>query len=285
MQVFEEAQRNQLVTEVDIQTQVALDNYQVQLSDIANPTQSQDNVVIDRHGEFLPHWNESLDFDTWIKMSMEVAGKCGLVIHGNGGLMSVSNGDNIFELFDDFNDDSIDTSIWNISETPTESNGVITLTDAEILYSKTTFGVGYALRTRAIITTSSGTPWFGFRDQDITPVIEVISNLQTSGKLAGRCYETGASYTADLCNINEWHIFDIARLTDKGIFHIDDGLANEVTTQVTEDSLPVEYRAYSDNEIKGDWILIRKYVETEPTVQIGTPKNIAAVLKSLGRAG
>ena len=101
MSVYEEVKRNQLVTEVDIQTQAGLDDYQVQLSDISNPTASQDNAVISG-GEFLPHWNESLDFDAWVKMNIEVAGKRLLVLSGNSNLNSVSDGEEVFDFFDTF---------------------------------------------------------------------------------------------------------------------------------------------------------------------------------------
>ena len=126
MGVYVEAQHNQLVTEFDIQSQAELEDHQVQLADVDNPTQAQDNLVIGGDGVVIPHWNESVDFDTWVKIHIENAGRRVLMIHGNDGLIGVSSIDDTMIFGDDFSDDLSkwegNTSIAAISD------GILTIT-------------------------------------------------------------------------------------------------------------------------------------------------------------
>ena len=107
MQTFKEVRRHQLVTEFDVQSQSELTDYQVKLDNVENITQAQDNLIVGVDGEQFPHWNESLDFDTWIKINIGISGRRGLLIHGNSGLNSGNDGDNTtFRFTADFQDES-----------------------------------------------------------------------------------------------------------------------------------------------------------------------------------
>lgn len=295
MQVFEEVKRNQLVTEVDIQTQVALDDYQVQLSDIANPTQSQDNVVIDRNGEFLPHWNESLDFDTWIKMSMEVAGKRILMLRGNSSISSVSSGDSVFINFDGF-EDALQgdwTTVFTPMNYAATGDYYSGLQSMQVGASGDRGGGkwGVAFEENVVIS-------FMWKRTSTNPLKLIGGDASTTiyviwtGDLLQ--YYDGAqqgSYSLPLAT--GWN-----KITIKDI----DFVANTYDICVGDDETIVyndiemwSSSAYDDfieffnDDTVGfgyvDNIYARKYTTTEPKVTVGASKNIAAALKSLGRAG
>ena len=296
MQVFEEVKRNQLVTEVDIQTQVALDDYQMHLSDIANPTQSQDNVVIDRHGEFLPHWNESLDFDTWVKMSMEIAGKKLLMIHGGVELSSGSNITDAMIFGDDFLSTLDYTSKWvsNAQASYSTSNGNLEVQDQDEVYnnclnSQNNFSNGYIIETR--FKASGSTPcelYIQSEASKATNTVNDIIRIRLADSLItgiGGVYDTGINGVD-----GTWYrgLLKIPASGDAGAYIYSD---NGQTLHTSKTGTPATRTGYifihqRPNSLGYvDWIFVRKHTTTEPTYTIGTPKNILITLKSLGRAG
>lgn len=299
MQVFEEAKRNQLVTEVDIQTQVALDDYQVQLSDIANPTQSQDNAVIDRFGEFLPHWNESLDFDTWVKMSMEVAGKRLLILHGNSNVSSVNSGDDTFIKFDDFEDNSFDTSKWSKAgdaSSVTESTGNLKLARYAdynpIVYSDDVFGTDIIMEWTS--KCSIGSYLMGFSDfitvgQNPLNNGDVLiiqpytaSNIQYTNAISGTRTNVEITPTVD----TNYHDYKIVRNGSTNAKYYYDDAETIISGNLPTSNLRMYFTvSCAGITLEIEIVKIRKYTAIEPTIQISTQKNISIALKAFGRAG
>ena len=159
MQTFEELQRHQLVTEFDIQSQAELEGYQVKLDNVDNPTQAQDNLVVGVNGESLPHWNESVDFDAWIKIQIEASGKRGLLIHGNSGLSSGISISDTMEWGDDFTTDLskwiMDTEHASIVDNILEHNRTAEGSWAT-LKSNETFDDNVIMEMRAFLTDAAG---------------------------------------------------------------------------------------------------------------------------------
>jgi hypothetical protein len=267
MQVFEEVQRNQLVTEVDVQTQVVLDDYQVRLSDVNNPTKSQDNVVIDRFGEFLPHWNETLDFDTWVKMSMELAGKKLLMFHSNHVLDNESSGEDTFIQWH-----GVATADYHGSNVQTvpfifENRIKRTVSNAQFI-----FGVS---NTVAPLTTAD--------DNAMIYQLDDAANFYSRVTNEGTSSNTLPAYT---WNLNQYYKTKIIAESSSSIkFYDEDGTLQVThTTNIPDEAMGLNVDTYQGTWEQA-WAFIRKYTATEPTYIIGAPKNIATALKSLGRAG
>ena len=70
------------------------------------------------NGAICPYWIESSDSSSatiWVKVPSIPAGDTILYLYyGNPNATSVSNGDNTFVFFDDFNDNSLNTSKWTV---------------------------------------------------------------------------------------------------------------------------------------------------------------------------
>lgn len=266
MQVFEEAQRNQLVTEIDIQTQVALDDYQVQLSNITNPTQSQDNVVIDRYGEFLPHWNESLDFDTWVKISMGVAGKRLLMLRGNSSVSSNSNGDNVFIQYkspssSNYLESAIiavpyvwEGNIWRGSSTSQVKFGVSNVADPYDAAADSTF----------LFYDDAGNWLYGYTNNDGSRT----NNNAATSWIDNQRYKVKIVAAPSLITYS--------RETGSLSFTINSNIPDESGGLV---------QSIAQGSGGHDWAFIRNYTAVEPIVTVYTEQNIAVALKSLGRAG
>lgn len=307
MSVYEEVQRNQLVTEVDIQSQETADDYQVKISNISNPTTSQDNVVIS-DGEFLPHWNESLDFDTWVKMRIENSGRRVLMIHGDSVVNNASNPHDTFIFYDDFEDytgnDLTEFGRWTLDNV---GSPTFTISSAKAsVYVDATSEKGYAvgninvgsdtiLEMNMNLISSGG--YYGeagyaaaYADPDHSDVI-CFADLTVSQTQIG--YYTGKAWAESNVygeTVSGYKDYKIIREPAKVRWYINNVLKRTATdtTYIPVIDLPIMFgNTYGNaagyfymNTVKS-----RKYLAVEPTYVSGVEKNISVALQSLGRAG
>ena len=265
MQIVEEVGRHQLVTEFDVQSQSELTDYQVQLENVGNPTQAQDNLVVGVDGESLSHWNESLDFDTWVEIDIATSGKRGLLIHGNDGLRSENSGD---DTFIQYHGDT--TSIFTdtpIQVPPLIVNGRFSWTPP-ISTQNTFWGV-----------VGSG----GFADE----AADINHRINTEIFRSVTFNETSASGTTVIGAASSDSVYEIVLNGTNAKFYRDGTLhsTHSDATVPTGDLLGLFWGAKNVGDARLHWSFIRKYTAIEPSVQIGTPKNISTALKSFGRAG
>ena len=312
MQTFEELQRYQLVTEFEVQSQTELTDYQVQLENADNPTQAQDNLIVDTYGESLPHWNESLDFDTWVKMNIEVSGKRGLLIHGNDGLSNGSSGIDTYHAWFDgdstgwtevdpnghisFTNNRLEFTNLNRDETAYVYKQINGVDEFEILFdSQITAQVDAWLLVYSSLSDVIGDPWiqtssvFCNRDSIQAYSVTRISGSTTAAELI----------VSDETNILYYKVYVVnGELVTK--VYSDSARTSQisVTSDTTISGLTVSELYYlnllSSHDVgvsekyASGWIdnfRMRKLTSTEPGVKIGTPKNISTALKSFGRAG
>lgn len=293
MSVYEEVKRNQLVTEVDIQTQAGLDDYQVQLSDISNPTASQDNAVISG-GEFLPHWNESLDFDAWVKMNIEVAGKRLLVLSGNSNLNSVSDGEEVFDFFDTFT--SLDWATkWSSASQASYSaaNNRLRLADIDAttnhIVTQNTYS-NFVLTLKAQSDNTLSSLYCFFHPTTTWSAAGEGAIVYNNTGLNCRAYINGANNLETIVeDLNDDYTFNLT-IPSSGnatseILYTDGSQLNINTGTPANTSGYISLLEWQGNYSYVDYLYLRQYASVEPTVHFGTPKNIAVALKSLGRIG
>ena len=291
MQTFEELQRHQLVTEFGIQSQSELEDYQVKLDNVDNPTQAQDNLVVGVDGESLSHWNESVDFDTWVKMNIATSGERGLLIHGNSGLDGVSSITTTMIAGDTFDTDQLgsywlgDTGLFTVSGGKLTENDDNTWnniyhqidlvnSDDWIVYVKTTtpnnidswMGVAVMDNAGAVFADNHATTWWqsygsGVHRFEVTPESSQQTTMADNTEYEIELIKSGTTY---------------ATYRDGGL------LFDDVVTEFAATYLQI-FGFDGGSEI--NLIYVRKYIATEPTVKIGTPKNISTALKLFGRAG
>ena len=265
MRTFEELKRHQLVTEFNIQSQSELEDYQVKLDDVSNPTQAQDNLVVGVNGESLSHWNESVDFDTWVKMNIGVSGKRGLLIHGNGGLNGGSSGDGTFiQHHGDATSDYLDALVQDV---PLVYEGYHKMTSAS-----TQIYMGVSNNANMI------TP-----DSALYRILFSHENTQYSNA-ANDSTRTWESSTLDLDVDTHYRTKIIAESPSSVKFYIDEDYIDTITINIPNEQLGLSVDT-NLGTFSQEWAFIRKYTATEPTYTIGAPKNISTALKSFGRAG
>ena len=223
------------------------------------------------------------------------------VYYGNAGASTTSDGDNTFQLFDDFPGSSLDTTTkWSIGTgTPAVSGGTLTLNDDEI-YSQSTFtdlAFYYYAQADAescvsFMRADAANPDFahaygfhGFYDdngwahciaKDDSDEADSASVLTENTYYYWRCFVEGSSSVA-----LEFYRDTALDTNDTSITHTD---SSSVKT-----SGHLGMRAWSSNrESDWDWIFGRKYCDPEPTYtswgseETETPA-VSVVPKSLRR--
>ncbi|MEM6522152.1 MAG: DUF2341 domain-containing protein [Bacteroidota bacterium] len=148
--------------EIDNSAGPLLTNYQVEVTlntetlilDGKMQIDGDDIRVLDQGGSALAYWVEEESFNTdqskiWIKVPTLAAGASLTVyiFYGNDGVGSLSNGENVFELFDDFNDVAIDGSTWTTCGTPSTNSGQLVLNSGDYLVSQTAFPMPHIIET------------------------------------------------------------------------------------------------------------------------------------------
>jgi len=232
----------------------------------------------------LPYWIESKtdgqNMTVWVNVSDDLSSDDVSIFHyyGNSEATDASSGDDTFILFDDFNGVSLDTDKWNIGAsdgTISFDNSILKLQGNAGSYryyitSKTAYSNAYAFRFRALVETTAASA-------QITQIglYNFISNAQAQIKSYSG---TPLASTFDgLGNKDErvistdyfdtWQTYDImktdtvAKYYSDGNIIIDDGDNNPDGGSQNI----LLYCRDSEYDLYSDWVVIRKFVATEPS--------------------
>jgi hypothetical protein len=229
-------------------------------------------------------WVESSSSATaniWVEVDSIAEGTTTIYLYySNSSATSISDGTTVFDLFDHFDAASIDTVMWAGDTASTSLSGSIcTLaTAAKKVYSSSTFGVNYSLRMRAradqLGSTSANQRQWGW-GVPATPIVNIFAvDGDYLGKYEYACYVTGWTY-GDLGNSysGTYAIWEIKRnSTTNSQFEINGSNVRTESSQQITGSQPVYFRVVGANSptILIDWIAVRKFTGSSPTVTWGT---------------
>jgi len=244
--------------------------------------------LVDGNATLLSYWIESITGTTpnqvanvWVKFDyIDTVDTTFYMYYNNPNATAGSNGDNTFPFFDDFNDSSLDTNKWTNLNGSVEGAGSVVVTATGLssfgIIGKTGFEANHIYRARVKPKHYNNTSYLescGFSDN----TTQIIGQTKTyfchvtaansakhinlnNGSLVASAITGGAS--ADVYTISEI----IRNSSTNVIYKLDD--ANQVTigTYVPTVILYPSLTAYSNGSIiEADWILVRKYLSTEPT--------------------
>jgi len=221
------------------------------------------------------YWIESYDSSSaviWVKIPSLALGKTYLYLqYGNLSATSLSSGTDTFDFFDDFSGPTLDSK-WHVLNLQPYSitDGVITISGADNtsqrIYSDTTFGIGYAIRSKSSFSAIASNSDFGF-----------------SKSAWGEDFATFAAKTSDPCMIGNdgtgaWGGGTVT--LDEGIHEIqrvssvltryykDSSLLYSMTNSfyISTSSLELSFVQYTSGTSQShDWFIVRKVMENEPT--------------------
>ena len=285
-------------------------DFQVLIDDIDTSDTSkflgscQDIRFTSVNGESIDYWIESgcgtASTDIWIKVSSVPAGTSTIYMYyGNPNVSAVQSGTNTFEFFDDFDGSAVDTSKWSVYVgSPTVASSLVSFdssTDSGIKSLNTSWlGNGsYSLETRQRVVSGSNTFNFGVSDGfdggEPNSDDEDLQLCLTCGNIEWRFRDYNevnyCSLTKDTENV--WRITKIAYINGTSALakNLADTRSSETKTCFTSTNLPtmtgfntIHFRSASKTA-DVDWIFVRKYVSTEPTVAMQSEE------KGLGPVG
>ncbi len=247
------------------------------------------------NGTTVPYWIEKWDYTNqqavvWIKVP-EIPSNGQTVVYmyyGNGAAASESNGDAVFEFFDDFDGTSLNTTKWTASGSVSVANGEVTLTGTSTadayIYSVQTFAQGAVLeaRARATYLNTYGLVGEGFVSSDVSNAASAQA-YKPDGYYRVNSKSAGTATTAltDLAIDSSYHIFTVIWTTSEVTVIVDDTHTASVTdtTYIPTVSMPIRMRARggvstATSTLDVDWVFVRKYAAQDPAVSIGSEEQI-----------
>ena len=232
----------------------------------------------------LNYWIESYTASTsavvWVKVpSISTSGTTIYMYYGNSAASTASSGDNTFEFFDDFNSGtSVDTNKWTVNSGQTNSitSGILKVLGAndtnDNIVSKSTFGIGYAVRSLSQFANRSTTNFWGFGDMTDGAVYSDSASQKTYTSKSGTSIGDGTTVTAGI-----YYIYEVMRIaTDSTQYYIDNAWWCSVpnSSYITTASLPIKMREYSNGYYQNhNWLLVRKIVASEPINTINSEES------------
>jgi len=271
-----------------------LENYQVLIEINTEELISQGKMRSDcgdirfalGNGTLLNYWIEdgcdSNETKIWVKIpEIPASGTKEIYMYyGNSLAESESNGDAVFEFFDDFNRADINMTKWLVTITGSASyslaDGVLTLSggsaqgDIIKVKSQTTFDRPIIERVK--VRMSNPMNWGLFDSSD-----SIRNWYRTSdGKWYMGVTVAGTSYLVAIGSFEEqyFHVGEIVWAVDGTELYCDGALK---ASQANTPSVPLSIRFtawyYSttgpSGSVEVDWILVRKYTSPEPTYTLG----------------
>jgi len=230
----------------------------------------------------LDYWMESkVDSDNavfWVEVADDLSTNpvTIYIYYGNATATTTSNGANTFLFFDDFLGTDIDTTKWSVSShtgTRTVSNSILTLTGGEsqneLYVSIPTFGLNCMCEMKANFVSSDGSSYtvillYG------TYVCARIGEWSRAGWGTTLQWEkTDISATThgtlNAGGYNAWYIYSSVRLSGSAKYFVNRNLVSTQTANWAAGNSQIELLSSFGSQLSVDWVLVRKYVDPEPS--------------------
>jgi hypothetical protein len=266
-----------------------LENYQISVNvdyDGHMKTDFSDLRFVDGTAQ-LSYWIENYDqgksAHVWIKIP-SISGngtKTLWMYYSNPSATSVSNVDNTFIFFDNF--DTLNTRKWTTTSLASVSNSVLQLQPNGIygayVITSAMYGPNVAIRSRVNFVNEGG--WYEEQQVGVCDgpgeyttgdnVISAIIHWQYGQNLR-TISASKETLTPSLIQWpGEWRVFELTWLPSEVDLKVNDSLSATSTTNISTAKLnaKIVYQQYGTGIMKVDWYLIREYTSPEPSVSVG----------------
>lgn len=243
--------------------------------------------ITDVNGKVLAHWIETgtnacntTTTAIWTKApSISTTGTTVFVYYGNPSATSTQNGDNVFLFFDDFSGSAINTNKWTIDDSTGFSVGSGELTGTNTtgrIRSTTSFSTPFLMASRNIVTAmaSNGHETLGTYISSSDAFGGFLPHSDTSGYT--RIDSSWTNFNPSPITFSSYHVDKVYGANGTSMYVKMEQGANSYTggpytNTVSNEPIALGRRydecctAQSYNA-RWDWIYVRKYAATEPSV-------------------
>ncbi len=198
------------------------------------------------------------------------------VNYGNGGAVSKSDGTKVFTFFDDFKGSALNTAVWNAwGAGITVSNSILQLLNTSTscyIESKDTYPVNSFVEMRVQKQSGQKGP-FGFRSYATERAAAwqgAAGSLLTDHRFSHNG-TTGAWHSDGVNRSGVYHTYGVVHIATAPRYYVDHEF-RDTNTDIYAGSanLPLQIYCYSNlGYIRADWVRVRTYAATEPTVEFG----------------
>lgn len=195
--------------------------------------------------------------------------------YGNGGATSESDGKKVFTFFDHF--EKLDTTVWRlIAGSATVSKSILTLqntSQSSVLESYSTFPTNTVVEIKAQYNAGNRTI-FGYRSYSSQKAAAWQSSAVGDANNQ-RFAHNGTTGNWDSDGVNRagstYNVFGVAHLVSGPLYYANYAYRGTITDYIPGNvSLPIQFYCYSNTgAFKVDWVRVRPYVATMPTLTIG----------------
>jgi hypothetical protein len=195
--------------------------------------------------------------------------------YGSGDTQTTSDGVSTFLLFDDFNDNSINTSLWTTpQEFPSESNGIVTYTNLDLLDSIQTFGINVSIKTRVNISSPLPYDINGFANDStgLQALIQPASSITRTNDGVGA--ENKAMISLP---INYWDTYETYRNSTTQVdFYANKTWLNTHIVRVPTGAMHTRVGCSGNQQMQMDWIFVRNYTFPDARASITSEETYTA---------
>jgi hypothetical protein len=245
----------------------------------------------DADGANLRYWIEEFDAGSkrariWVAVPLIPAnGEAKVTMwYGNPGAASESDGEAVFEFFDDFEGTHIDESKWHVNcGTPSVSHGVLSLSGECILSEKTeAFGYNYIFESFSKVSDTGSEPRSFLRSTNCPTATDGSDRFEfgswtDKNKMKLENVDDGAvdAVTKTEKFPTSFEVLGIARSNTKT-----ESFQNYVPELMNREHVPdsplyLQLYSWGGETYYVDWARVRKYATPKPTVTLSIPAPMA----------
>ena len=281
-------QENSGKTLVDFQVLVELSGTNFPLE--AKPD-GVDIRFTDENSKELTYWIEEWDYNSkkakiWVKVPRIPAnGETKLLMYyNNPSAAEVSNGEAIFDFFDDFDGTGIDESKWQINNgKPSVSDSVLSLNGDCVVSEKVeAFGYDYIFESFSKISDTGNQPRSFLRSTNDYNILDTndrfeFGSWETTDKMLLATVNDGTfhSNTNNEKFPTSFEVLGMTRSSEKIETFRQYDPKITVTKNIPNDQLYLQLYSWGGETHYIDWVRVRKYTSLEPTVIIGAENPLA----------
>ena len=263
---------------IDFQVKCILTNKDIAFEKLR--ADKQDLLFIADDGQPIPYWIENFnntEIIVWLKFAEIIPGKESfLLYYGNGNFLGASDGNNVFEFFDDFEGTDLDPDKWsehNAGGSYSVSDSILTVQGGagawEVIGAKQQFSPPH-IYEHYLKSNEENYHALGVDDRSATGscIGSCIDLARSNAPDKWEADREGSftSVTRTVSFSDKFHVVSFYVSDAKVEYYVDYVKDAEITTNVPQDPLGFWESCKETGTAWIDWVRVRKYASPEPSV-------------------